>query len=434
MKSIQLKLRPLNSFQFYFWIASLLVWTFILNPSVKPIFTDVFSYDSNLLIFSLLFGFTISLIIILFGLFKIVTKRVMFFGIALFALLVIVTFVLVSYTNGIKEGAANWFLQASWHDLLLNLKDVGKAVWEFFYGKFLYVVLFHLTIVGAVYLNLRFFIPRFLNSRRFGIYLLNVAGLVVVAAFANYSLFNFVIDPVFPGLYYISYFKVWELVFIMFFYLLFTTFVFLFWQYAATLITNEEKSRNELTALKAQINPHFLFNNLNTIYSMAERKDKHTGKTILQLSDFLRYVLYDTTADFIALEKEVEIITTYINLQKERINPELTKIDFKTEGNFAEQVISPLLLLPLAENCFKYSRGRGKGYININIRFENKWLLFDTENNIVIPDKPNGVNSSGLGIRNVTKRLELLYPGNYSFTHGETDGVYKLELKINLTT
>ena len=424
----------MNSFQFYYWISSLLVWTFILNPSVKPIFTDVFSYDSNLLIFSLLFGFTISLIIILFGLFKIVTKRVMFFGIALLVLLVIVTFVLVNYTNGIKEDTEKWFLQASWHDLFLSLKDFGKAVWEFFYGKFLYVVMFHFTIVGAVYLNLRFFIPRFLNSRRFGIYLMNVAGLVVVAAFSNYSLFNFIVDPVFPGLFYISYFKVWELVFIVFFYLLFTTFVFLVWQYAATLISNEEKSRNELTALKAQINPHFLFNNLNTIYSMSERKDEHTGKVILQLSDFLRYVLYDTTADFIALEKEVEIITTYINLQKERINPELTKIDFKTEGNFEGQVISPLLLLPLAENCFKYSRGRGKGHIRINIRFDGNWLLFETENNIVIPDKPNGVNSSGLGIRNVTKRLELLYPGNYFFTHGETEGIYKLELKINLTT
>ena len=434
MKSMYIKLQPLNSLQFYFWIASLLVWTFILNPSVKPIFSNVFSYDSNLLIFSLLFGFTISFVIILLGFFKIVTRRVMFFGIVLLALLFILTLVLISYLNGIKDGSANWFFKVSWYDLLLNLKDVGKAVWEFFYGKFLYVVLFHFTIVGAVYFNLRFFIPRYLNSRRYGIYLLNVASLVAMAAFANFSMFDFVIDPVFPSLFYISYFKVWELVFIMFFYLLFTTFVFLFWQYAATLITNEEKTRNELTALKAQINPHFLFNNLNTIYSMAERKDEHTGKTILQLSDFLRYVLYDTTADFIALKKEVEIITTYINLQKERINPELTKIEFKTEGNFEGPVISPLLLLPSAENCFKNSRGRGKGYIRINIGFDGKWLLFDTENNIVIPDKPNGVNSSGLGIRNVTKRLELLYPGKYVFTHGEMDGIYHLELKINLTT
>jgi sensor histidine kinase YesM len=234
-------------------------------------------------------------------------------------------------------------------------------------------------------------------------------------------------------MFYISYFNIPEVAIIVLAYLLFTTFVFLMWQYAKLLIVKEEKTRTELSALKSQINPHFLFNNLNTIYSMAERNDKHTSRVVLQLSDFLRYVLYDTTADFIALEKEVEIITTYINLQKERINAELTKIEFITEGNFEGQVISPLLLLPLVENCFKYSKAKTKGFIHIKLLFDGRQLSFSTRNNIAVIDKPNGNRQNGLGIINVLKRLELVYQGKYTFVHGEADGVYNLEMKLKLT-
>jgi LytS/YehU family sensor histidine kinase len=119
------------------------------------------------------------------------------------------------------------------------------------------------------------------------------------------------------------------------------------------LIENQEKVQNELSALKEQINPHFLFNNLNTIYSMAIKNDVRTKDVVLQLSDFLRYILYDTSSDKISLEKEVEIVKTYFALQKERINPSTTKIALNVEGVFGETLVAPLLLLPLAENCFK---------------------------------------------------------------------------------
>lgn len=105
-------------------------------------------------------------------------------------------------------------------------------------------------------------------------------------------------------------------------------------------------------ALKAQINPHFLFNNLNTIYSLADKNDPHTKEVILQLSDFLRYILYDTSSEAIPLEKEAEIIRTYIDLQRERIATDRHPVTFDESGNYGRLTIAPLLLLPLVEKLF----------------------------------------------------------------------------------
>jgi LytS/YehU family sensor histidine kinase len=211
-----------------------------------------------------------------------------------------------------------------------------------------------------------------------------------------------------------------------------TTIVFLVWQYAVMLIANREKAQNELRALKAQINPHFLFNNLNTIYSLASQKDERTKDVILQLSDFLRYVLYDTSSEFIPLEKEVEIIRTYVELQKERVNPLITQVTLTMEGNFGSTDITPLLLLPLAENCFKHGIGKEPGKILIYIGFTGKQLQFTTENTIALREKTGKEENGGIGIKNVEKRLNLLYPNRHSLHFEEKEGIYKLELKVDL--
>jgi LytS/YehU family sensor histidine kinase len=200
------------------------------------------------------------------------------------------------------------------------------------------------------------------------------------------------------------------------------------------LIANRNKAQNELSALKAQINPHFLFNNLNTIYSMASKNDQRTADVILKLSDFLRYVLYDTSSETIPLEKEVDIIRTYVSLQKERVHPEITRIELITEGNFKDAGIAPLLLLPLAENCFKHGKGKEAGAIQIYMGFDGKHLIFKTENKIALREKTNGQENGGIGINNVEKRLQLIYPGHHSMEYGEKDGIFKLEMKIELKT
>jgi LytS/YehU family sensor histidine kinase len=216
-------------------------------------------------------------------------------------------------------------------------------------------------------------------------------------------------------------------------YLVTSILVFLFVQYFEMLIAKRDAARNELSALKAQINPHFLFNNLNTIYSMASQQDDRTADVVLKLSDFLRYVLYDTSSGTIPLEKEVEIIRTYVALQKERLNPEITQVVLITEGDFISASISPLLLLPLAENCFKHGIGKNTGTIRITIRYDGKNLIFNTENQIALREKTEPAENGGLGIPNVEKRLNLIYPERHTLEYHEKDGRFQLGLKVELT-
>ena len=312
-----------------------------------------------------------------------------------------------------------------------NKKEVADFI-EFFVKNFLYVLVFHLTIISAVYFNLKVLIDRFLNKSRFGLYLIYVAGLTVLAAVLNFALFDYCIDKLFPNIYFISYFRIWELILIMAAYLIFTSILFLVWRYAQMLIEKRDATQNELSALKAQINPHFLFNNLNTIYSMASQNDERTSEVILKLSDFLRYILYDTSCDTIPLEKEVEIIRTYIGLQKERVNPEITQVILTTEGNFEGVNIAPLLLLPLAENCFKHGIGKSSGTISIDIKFDGKQLHFKTENKIALREKTNAEENGGIGIKNVEKRLSLIYPELHSLKYSEHNGIFRLDMLIDL--
>jgi len=286
--------------------------------------------------------------------------------------------------------------------------------------------------VGAVYFNLKFLLVRYLNKSQFLKYLVSIFILVFGTAILNYSIFNYFIDKLFPSLYYISYFKIWELVLIVKVYLITSILVFLLVQYFEMLIAKRDAARNELSALKAQINPHFLFNNLNTIYSMASQRDERTADVVLKLSDFLRYVLYDTSSETIPLEKEVEIIRTYVGLQKERVNPEVTEVILATEGNFSDADISPLLLLPLAENCFKHGIGKSTGTIRINISCDGKKLIFTTENQVAIRDKTDTPENGGLGIQNVEKQLNLIYPDRHSLEYHEKDGIFHLEMKVEL--
>jgi len=311
-------------------------------------------------------------------------------------------------------------------------KDEVQVFMEYFVKNFLYVVVFHLTIISAVYFNRKVLIDRFLNKSRFGLYLIYVAGLTVLAAVLNFALFDYCIDKLFPNIYFISYFRIWELILIVAAYLIFTSILFLVWRYAQMLIEKRDATQNELSALKAQINPHFLFNNLNTIYSMASQNDERTSEVILKLSDFLRYILYDTSCDTIPLEKEVEIIRTYIGLQKERVNPEITQVILTTEGNFEGVNIAPLLLLPLAENCFKHGIGKSSGTISIDIKFDGKQLHFKTENKIALREKTNAEENGGIGIKNVEKRLSLIYPELHSLKYSGHNGIFRLDMLIDL--
>ena len=301
----------------------------------------------------------------------------------------------------------------------------------YFLNNFLYVLAFHITIVTAVYLNFNMLVNRYLSTGRWGTYFFYAVFLASIAGVMNFVLFDYGIDMLFPSFFYISWFRIWELVLIIAAYMAITTIVFLLGQYGMMLIEKQEKTQHELSALKEQINPHFLFNNLNTIYSMAVKGDDRTKDVVLQLSDFLRYVLYDTSSDQIPLKKEVEIIKTYFALQKERINLSTTKISLNIAGDLGETLVAPLLLLPLAENCFKHGVGIHDGSIMIEISYKDGQLRFFSQNNIAPRENPVE-KKGGIGLKNLRKRLEILYPDQYLLTTKEEGGLYFVELIVKL--
>jgi two-component system LytT family sensor kinase len=395
-----------------FWMVSINIWYFVFNPGVESSGIIKGLDDSwGLLLLVNCISF-IYCILLLVWLLKTAPKWLKIT--ATFMFCVPVLFLLFE-----------WVLPSSKREDLSLFKDL-------FVSGFLYVIVFHLTIIAAVYFNLRTLISRFLTRSRFGLYILWVGGLICITALVNFALFNFVIDKIFPSVYFISYFKLWELFLIVALYLIFTTLLYLVWQYAVMLIANREKVQNELSALKAQVNPHFLFNNLNTIYGLASTDIERSKNVILKLSDFLRYVLYDTAADSIPLGKEVEIIKTYVDLQAERIDPEITRVTFSTGGDFSKATISPLLLLPLTENCFKHGTGNQPGQIEIEIRFDGKRLIFRSKNNISLREETIILEKGGLGIKNLEKRLNLLYPDRYSLNLDEKEGIFNAELLVEL--
>jgi hypothetical protein len=413
MKIIPSKRYFVNLLHAMFWFISFNLWTVVLNPGVESV--SVFQgfeieWDSILVI---------NLVFLLYCALPFVWR-------------------IRRASRWIKVPFSVLFIIPLGYVLLQLIKpDENKedvvAFLDYFIKNFMYVIVFHLTIIVAVYFNLKVLIKRYLSQSKFGNYLTYALGLCIATAILNFSLFDYCIDLLFPHFYYISYFRIWELVLIVAGYLIFTSSLFLIWQYAQMLIANRDAARNQLSALKAQINPHFLFNNLNTIYSMAEQKDERTSEVILKLSDFLRYILYDTSAETIPLEKEVEIIRTYVELQKERVTPERTDIQFVAEGNFEQANIAPLLLLPLAENCFKHGVGKDPGTICIKISYDGKELNFSTRNQTAPREKTGNGENGGLGIQNVVKRLDLIYPDRHSLQYREKDGIFTLELEVDLS-
>lgn len=195
-----------------------------------------------------------------------------------------------------------------------------------------------------------------------------------------------------------------------------------------------KQTKAELDLLKAQVNPHFLFNTLNNIYSLAMDKSTNTAKAVMSLSKLMRYQLESSKYPMVALIKEVGFIKEYIELEKLRIKNKC-KIDFTVDGILDNHGVPSLLLLPLVENCFKHGIGvkRENNIILIHLRIEQNILYFETRNNIsenssYYPDD----KIEKTGIDNMKRRLELLYNNKYDFVIEKNNGVYYTRLKIEL--
>jgi sensor histidine kinase YesM len=193
-----------------------------------------------------------------------------------------------------------------------------------------------------------------------------------------------------------------------------------------------QKLGAELSLLKSQINPHFFFNTLNSIYSLAIIKSDKTPEAVVKLSEIMRYIIYDTERKLVPLSKEVEYIANYIELQRLRL-PEEIKVIFKTKLGKEESVIEPLLLLPFVENAFKHGVDIEKGgVISVSITQTGNELQLHVENPLIDADINNKSGQSGIGMNNTLKRLELLYHDNFSITNGPVKKNYIVDLILKL--
>lgn len=196
------------------------------------------------------------------------------------------------------------------------------------------------------------------------------------------------------------------------------------------LIAEKEKLQAELANLKAQIHPHFLFNTLNSIYSLAIRKDDKAPETIVKLSEFLRFLLKDANQDKVALKKEINYIENYIDLQKSRLRDSV-KIEYKVNGMVTSQEIAPLILFTYIENAFKHGVNPDEdSAIEILITVNDKNLTLNVANNKVA--NQNNEDSLNIGLANNEERLNRIYSGKHTLRIKETVKIYNLLLELEL--
>lgn len=195
-------------------------------------------------------------------------------------------------------------------------------------------------------------------------------------------------------------------------------------------------TETELKYLKSQINPHFLFNSLNSIYSLALQKSDLAPELILKLSDILRYILYEGSEKKVSLTQEIKYLKSYLELEKVRHGDRMNlEIDIIGETDTKE--IAPMLLIPFVENSFKHglSKDIAKGFVKVKINTEKEMLHFEISNSkpingSVVSSKKN--YQGGIGLINVEKRLNLLYPNKHKLKIGSEGTEFKVELDINL--
>jgi len=199
----------------------------------------------------------------------------------------------------------------------------------------------------------------------------------------------------------------------------------------AALLLEKEKANAELQMLKAQLHPHFLFNTLNNIYSFTQEVSEKASGMIMGLSQLLRYILYDCSKPLVPLEKELKMVSDYLNLESIRYDEGL---DMSVQmPKTTDLLIAPLMLLPFIENAFKHGA---------SLVAENPWInlaIFINKNELsmtLINGKPITIKNlnPGIGVANVRKRLELLYPSQHELVINDEEEMYIVNLRVTLAT
>lgn len=318
---------------------------------------------------------------------------------------------------------------------LLGIFSVSAARWQPI--DHIYTSIFIFTLLVPVTINDWYLQPRFLNRRKYGIYLVLLIVNTVAGVFLNDLLFSSLIDNILPGYYFISYYTFFDLLRFFSVFVLLSTLIGLSleWiksQEALYHASQSEKERvsAEFQALVTQLNPHFLFNSLTILYSLAVKNSSDTPGAILKLSEILRYVIYQSSGRTVTLRSELKILQDFIDLQRYRIHP-TTQVDLTESISDENTQIAPMLLLPLLENSFKHGvHGEtSNAFIKVNASEQNGHVHFTIINNK--PHDAPKTGQGGFGLKNLEQRLRLVYSGKYSLTISETPGTFAVSMQID---
>ncbi len=286
------------------------------------------------------------------------------------------------------------------------------------------------------YFNSLYAIPQLLNRKRYALFAVAFLAMITVTAWMRVPV-SYLVRKYFFGLHDVHY-----NILNVFYESFINIFFWVFFIVAAKMMIDrvrsqiyieqieKEKAANELNFLRAQFNPHFLFNSINSIYAHIDKSNKEARNMLLTFSDMLRYQLYECEVDLINMEHELNYIRNYIALQKSRID-ERIQVVFTANNLNSNIRVPPLILITFIENAFKYvgfNEGR-ENRIDINLEYEEgnlKFRIFNTNDNFITKEP----HSSGLGIANTRRRLELLYPGKHALTIQDTGNTYTVSLTI----
>jgi len=302
----------------------------------------------------------------------------------------------------------------------------------------------NLFFAAAVYINLYLLIPKFLKQKNYIFYIFWLIVLISAASLALQYLFIYPLRNLlgiteeftaFNTNLHSAYF------FSTLLYVGITSFLKLIKDWLSLQDVNlklvkieQQKLEAELKTLKGQLNPHFLFNSLNNIYSLALIKSDKVPELILKLSDLMRHIIYESKENYISLEKELEFVNNFIELQRIRTS-EKTKIKYEIVGTIPAAKIAPLLFEPFIDNAFKHGLPGtdNADYIHITFNFENPdFLMFRLDNNYEeLFNKKN--TNSGIGLKNVKQRLKLLYqPNEFKLNIHKKDHIHSVLLELKL--
>ncbi len=316
-------------------------------------------------------------------------------------------------------------------------------------------VLFFITnlfLTGFYYLNGLILVPRLLAGRKIVFYISSILALLALFVFIPIIYFHFVEipgprfmmrptgTPVMPqpnhfGLKRMLPFSLPGTMFMFLFILIISGGIKIINQWfrseRRTEEIEKEKLSTELALLKSQINPHFLFNTLNNIYSLAVTGSPETAPSVMKLSSIMRYVLDDAKSNFVPLDKDLQFLENYISLQRMRLTAK-SAIHFTITGNTADKQIAPLLLIAFVENAFKYGISTHlPSVIEIRCEVAAKQLNFSVANQ-TFPQQQTSPGNTGIGLSNAKRRLELMYSGKHLLLLQKEDNSFLVTLTLDL--